>query len=92
MRTTTTLLAALLLAGTLAGCSSGRTQDEIAADCEKALSSAATKTNRPDACDGLTQDNYDALLMHWALQQQGILDDNGDVDMGELLDSATSQP
>ncbi len=89
---TTALLACLLLAGTAAGCSSQRSQDEIAADCEKALSSKATKTNRPNACKGLTQDNYDALLMHWVLQQQGVLDENGDVDMGELLNGATSQP
>lgn len=88
MRTTAALLLACL---TLAACTSERTQDEIAADCRPALSKKATKTDWPAECEGLTQENYDALLMHWILEQQGILDENGDVDMGELLDGATSQ-
>ena len=92
MRTATLLATLLLLAGAAVGCTSGRSQDEIAADCQKALTSAATKTHRPDACKDLSQDDYDALLMHWVLQQQGVLDENGDVDMGTLLDGATATP
>ncbi|MER5715736.1 hypothetical protein [Streptomyces sp. NPDC002132] len=90
-RTSTTLVAALLLASAV-GCSSEKSQDEIAADCQKALTSAATKTSRPDECKGLEQDDYEALLMAWALKQQGVVDESGDVDLGKLLDDATPQP
>lgn len=88
MRATTLLLAACLLAGAAVGCSSERSQDEIAADCRPALSSEATKTDRPKECEGLTQENYDALLMHWILEQQGVLDKDGNVD----LDGVTATP
>lgn len=90
--TTTLLLAVCLLAGATAGCSSEKSQDEIAADCVKAITDASTKTSRPDECEGLPQDDYDALLMSWALKDQGVIDENGDVNMGELLEDATSQP
>lgn len=43
------------------------TYDEHVAACEKALTSSATKTDRPDACKELSQDDYDTLLMGWAL-------------------------
>lgn len=74
-RTTTALLTSLLLASATAGCSSGKSQDEIAKDCQKALTSAATKTSRPDACKDLSQDDYETLLMAWVLKQQGLTDD-----------------
>ncbi|MEV0691791.1 hypothetical protein [Streptomyces sp. NPDC050388] len=67
MRTRTALTAVLLaLAVLTAGC--GKSEAEQQADCQKALTSEATKTNRPDACKGLSQDDYDALLMAWALK------------------------
>jgi hypothetical protein len=71
-RTTIALLAAaLLLAGGALGCS--KSQDEIARDCQAALSEKATKTNRPAECEGLSQDDYDTLLMAWVLKK-GLAD------------------
>jgi hypothetical protein len=67
MRHTTALLAAAcLLAAGAVGCS--KSQDEIAKECEAALTEKATKANRPPECEGLSQKNYDAVLMNWALK------------------------
>jgi len=67
MRRTTVLLACLLAAGA-AGCSSGKSQDQIAEECQAALTAEATKTDRPDACEGLSQEDYDTLLTGWVLK------------------------
>ncbi len=69
-RTTATALLACLLA--LAGCSSEKSQEEIAKECRAALSESATKTDRPKECEGLPQEDYDALLMAWVLQREGL--------------------
>lgn len=70
MRRTAIAVATVLLAvAPLAGCS--KSQDEIAAECEKAIDSTSTTTNRPDECDGLSDENYKLLLAHWILEQQG---------------------
>ena len=92
MRTRAALTAALLaLVALTAGC--GKSDAEQQADCEKALTSTATKTNRPDACKDLSQKDYDTILMGWALenaindmpeQDQDVLDKYDD---GELNDS-----
>ncbi|MGW0599945.1 hypothetical protein ACWD11_22715 [Streptomyces sp. NPDC002776] len=90
MRIRTALAGALLvLAAATAGCSSDKSEEEIAVDCQQALAdgATATKTERPEACEGLTQDDYDALLMSQALQDSGVVDDDGNVDVDELLDS-----
>jgi len=87
MRTRTALTAALLaLAALTAAC--GKSEEEIATDCQKALAAGehATKADRPEACEGLPQDDYDALVMSQALKDSGTINDNGDVDLGELLD------
>lgn len=87
MRTRTALTAALLaLAALTAAC--GKSEEEIAADCQKALanSTTATKTDRPEACKGLSEDDYSALLIAQGLRDTGVIDEDGNVDMEELLD------
>lgn len=49
------------------------TYDEMVKDCEKAINSSSTKTDRPEACEGLSQDDYDTLHMGWILHN--TLDD-----------------
>lgn len=86
MRTRTALTATLLaLAALTAAC--GKSDEEIAVDCQKALASGAhaTETDRPDACKDLPQDDYEALLMSQALKDSGIIDEDGNVDAEELL-------
>lgn len=72
-RIITACAVALLIAGA-AGCS--KSQDEIAEDCRQAIDSTSTKTNRPDECKGLSDDNYQLLLMHRILVDQGLVDDD----------------
>lgn len=86
MRTRTALTAVLLaFAALTAAC--GKSEEEIAADCQKALAAAkdATKSNRPDACEGLSQEDYNALLISQTLKDTGVIDENGNVDPEELL-------
>ncbi|MGW1546624.1 hypothetical protein [Streptomyces sp. NPDC002346] len=87
MRTRTTITAVTIGLLILTGC--GKSEDEIAADCQKALAAGATatKAKRPDACEGLPQDDYDALLISQGLKDSGVVDDDGNVDMNKLLDN-----
>ncbi|WP_435279386.1 hypothetical protein [Streptomyces sp. 1222.5] len=41
--------------------------DDMVKDCRKALTASATKTHRPEACEGLKQGDYETLLLDWAL-------------------------
>jgi hypothetical protein len=82
--------AAAVLVALAAVTACGKSEAEEQADCEKALTSAATKTNRPDACKGLSQKDYDTLLMGWALENaiDGMSQEDRDLldysDDGEL--------
>jgi hypothetical protein len=68
MRTRTTLAAGAILLAFL-GTSCGKSEAEQQADCQEAITEESTKTQRPEACEDLSQDDYDTLLMHWALQK-----------------------
>ncbi|MEU0459188.1 hypothetical protein ABZ322_40990 [Streptomyces sp. NPDC006129] len=89
MRTRTTITAIALLLAALTACGSGKSEEEIAADCQKALTTAtdATKTNRPGACEGLSQEDYNDLLMSQALKDSGLVDQDGNVNPDELLNT-----
>lgn len=63
-RTVIALTAVATLA--LTGC--GKSEAEQQADCQKALSPAATETHRPDACKDLSEDDYQTLLTAWVLK------------------------
>ena len=85
------LVAVALLVATLTAC--GKSEAEQQADCQKALTAEATRTNRPEACEPLSQDDYNTLLMAYTLENaigdmpkedQDLLDYGDD---GELNDS-----
>jgi hypothetical protein len=90
---------ALAIAGAATGLGlwfSPPSYDDIVKGCSKALSSEATKTHRPSACEGVKQDDYETLLMGWTLKHaladmpkddQDLLDyyDDGSVN-GSLTD------
>ena len=61
-------LAVLTGAGALAWWMVQPSYDDMVKDCQKALSAAATKTDRPEACEGLSQKDYDTLLAGWVLK------------------------
>jgi len=56
--------AAVLLAAATA---CGKSEAEQQADCQAAITEDSTKTNRPEACESLSQEDYDLILMHWVL-------------------------
>jgi hypothetical protein len=93
MRRTTVLLAACLLAGAAAGCSSEKSYDDTVKDCVTALKDRPDGDKaKPTACADVKDDDYTALLMSQVLDDNGWTDENGDVDMGEILEDSTSQP
>lgn len=54
-----------------------KTQDEIATGCSKALIARGEPSpTRPEACEGLTEDNYDKLVIHSIMVDQGYVDDD----------------
>jgi hypothetical protein len=59
------------------------TYDEHVAACEKALTKSATKTDRPGACEELSQEDYDTLHMAWIMRK--TLDDMPQEDQ-DILD------
>jgi uncharacterized lipoprotein len=66
------VLAAVLLAGA-AGCSSGKSYDEVVKGCQQALKVRPKGVKaKPDACKGVKQDDYDTLLMVQVLQDTGL--------------------
>ena len=70
-RTTIITAAAITVAGAGTGLGIWLAQpsyDDMVKDCQKALTPSATKTHRPDACEGVKQDDYDTLLMAWTLK------------------------
>lgn len=42
--------------------------DDHVKSCGKAMTSSATKTDRPEECDELSQKDYDTVRVGWALQ------------------------
>lgn len=87
-RTTTALLAVLLLAGGTAGCSGEKSYEEITADCVQALKDRPEGDKaKPDACKDVKDDDYQALLMSHILEEEGLVKD-GKVDPDKLLEDA----
>ncbi|AVH59981.1 MULTISPECIES: hypothetical protein [Streptomyces] len=81
-------VAALVIAGAVVWLNAKSYDDTVAA-CKKALDSSSTKTHRPSACEGVKQDDYDALLVGWALKH--AFDDmpKSDQDMLDYYDDGS---
>ena len=90
-RTTILLATCLLLAGAAVGCS--KSYDEIVNDCVAALADRTEgDTAKPDACEDVKDDDYTALTVSQMLDDNGWVDENGDVDMGKILEDADETP
>ncbi|MGW0626448.1 hypothetical protein [Streptomyces sp. NPDC002758] len=87
-------LAAALIAIGVVSCSNEKSQDEIAKDCVAALKVRADgDKKKPKDCEGLSEDDYQTLLMsHVLTDDLGWVDEDGNVDREKMLDDATSQP
>ncbi|MFE7033613.1 hypothetical protein ACFU9Y_25175 [Streptomyces sp. NPDC057621] len=63
--------------------------DDIANNCAQALKDRpAGDKAKPDACGGLKQDDYDALLMSHVIDGLGWTDEDGNVDRNKMLEDA----
>jgi hypothetical protein len=47
---------------------------------------------KPDACKDVKDDDYTALVFSKVLDDEGWKDENGDPDMGKILEDSTSTP
>ncbi len=90
----TTLLAAVLLcAGAAVGCTSEKSYNDTVKDCVTALKErAAGDKDKPSACEGVKDKDYTALVMSQVLDDNGWTDENGDPDMGKILEDSTTAP
>lgn len=82
IHTAAAIAAGLLLAVT--GCSSDTTY--TADDCAAAITDASTKTDRPAECAGVSDDDYETLILSHVLKREGL--DNLDESPGDLIDYA----
>ncbi|WP_069173487.1 hypothetical protein [Streptomyces griseus] len=89
-RRTIAILAAAVIAGAVTGLVIWLSQpsyDDIADNCVAALKERADGDKaKPKACDGLTDDDYDALLMSHIMGDLGWLDDEGRFDKNRMLE------
>jgi hypothetical protein len=91
-RRTITILAAVAVAaaGAITGLIVWLSQpsyDEIADNCVAALKDRAEgDKGKPAACDGLKEDDYDALVLSHVLGDLGWTDDEGRFDKNKMLE------
>lgn len=78
MRTTAAALTAATLLLSLTAC--GYSAD----DCAAAIDDSSTKTNRPEQCQDISDDDYELLLMGYILKKEGL--DEVDEHPEDLLD------
>lgn len=89
MRSRTTIAGVALTAAAVlgaAGCSSQPSYNQIAANCAKALAKRPDGDKaKPAACNGLKEKDYDTLVLDAVINKSGLVDKNGNVDVGKLL-------
>ncbi|MFE9976064.1 hypothetical protein ACFYRD_36465 [Streptomyces hirsutus] len=89
-RTIAILAAAIAVAGLVTGLVIWLMQpsyDDIANDCVAALKERAEGDKaKPKACEGLKEDDYDALLMSHILGDLGWTDDEDRFDKNKMLE------
>lgn len=90
MRASTTALVLLLAA--LTGCAAQPTQAELETRCATAIADRTKGDNaKPAACEPLSQDDYETLVIGHGLSETGIIDKDGRINPQRLL-GATATP
>ncbi|MEU5716571.1 hypothetical protein AB0G71_12400 [Streptomyces sp. NPDC020403] len=82
-RTTAALIAAGLLAA-LTACSSYSVKD-----CQRAITSESTETNRPEECEDFSQKDYDDMLLNHAVKEAFKGMDKDDQDLLDYHDDGS---
>ncbi|MEU4142310.1 hypothetical protein [Streptomyces parvulus] len=94
-RTIAIVAAALVVAGAVAGLVLWLSQpsyDEIADTCLTALKERPEGVKaKPEACDGLTKEDYDALALSQVLGDLGWADDEGRFDKNRMLEGTLNE-
>ncbi|MEU6597875.1 hypothetical protein [Streptomyces flaveolus] len=71
------------------------TYDDVVKGCQKALAAQykADGKGKPDACQDVKSDDYDALVLQAAMGHLGWTDEDGNFDENKMLeDATTSEP
>ncbi|WP_432077861.1 hypothetical protein [Streptomyces sp. YPW6] len=80
----TTALATAVAALSLTAC--GASYDETVGACRKELTERSEHaTGKPDVCKDVKEDDYSRLVIVVAAEKEGWLDENGDVDIAEMM-------
>lgn len=84
IRIATALAAATVAVATLTAC--GASYDETVAACRKELTERPKDaTGKPDACKDVKDDDYGRIVIVVAAEKEGWFDENGDVDINEMM-------
>lgn len=83
MRTRTAVASIALLTAALTAC--GTSETDRQADCQKAINATRTYTvpDRPEACQVLSEEDYEMLRTAWVSKNRGINPGSGVVDTGK---------
>ncbi|MEU2147908.1 MULTISPECIES: hypothetical protein [Streptomyces] len=82
-----TALAATATAVAILGLTAcGANYDETVGTCRKELTERSEHaTGKPDACKDVKEDDYAQLVIVVAAEKEGWFDENGDVDIAEMM-------
>ena len=80
------VVTALVVAGAVVWFNAKAYDDTVAA-CARALEQRADgDSTRPSECEDVTDDDYDAMAIAQVLKDSGVVDEDGNVDLGRVLD------
>ncbi|MEU3432409.1 hypothetical protein [Streptomyces sp. NPDC006863] len=84
IRIATALAATAVALATLTAC--GASYDETVGACRKKLTERSEHaTGKPDVCKDVKEDDYAKLVVVVAAEKEGWFDENGDVDIAEMM-------
>ncbi|MFF1682816.1 hypothetical protein [Streptomyces sp. NPDC058256] len=81
MKTRTAVAFIALLTAALTAC--GKSEADRQADCQKVIDGTSTVTDRPEACQDLSAEDYRTLLTDWVRKNKGVIGPGGTVDAGK---------
>lgn len=86
-RAATIAILAALLAGTTAAC--GQSYEDKADACIAAVKERAEgETGKPEACEGINDDDYTAIVVGQAAEDLGWTDENGRFDKNKMIEDS----
>ncbi|MEV8595218.1 hypothetical protein [Streptomyces sp. NPDC052012] len=69
------------------------TYDDVVEDCIAAIEERPKgDRSKPEACDGVKEDDYSLIDFHEHLDDQGVWNEDGSVNLENLLEDPDDQP